>query len=115
MNDYASVYESFTGDDLTLYSGDTSQMTVHTELNKLAANCSHGRMAAGVHYRADGDEGMNLGEKVAIAYYEDYLSRQIEPYGNIQFVKFDGTQHIIPSGGGQTRLVGERAKFQRDI
>ena len=116
MSDFAPVYESTDGDNLVSYSGsDTAAMTVHTELNKLAANCAHGRALAGVHYRADGDEGMILGEKVGIQYYADYLARQTEPYGPISFTKFDGTTYTVPSGGGQTRAIGEPAKQMRDI
>ena len=116
MGDFAPIYESPDGDQLVAYGGgDTAAMTVHTELNKLAANCAHGRALAGVHYRADGDEGLILGEKVGIQYYADYLARQTEPYGPISFTKFDGTTYTIPSGGGVARAIGEPAKFQRDI
>ena len=104
------------GDQLTMYTGsDTAAMTVHTELNKLASNCALGRNMAGVHYRADGDYGLDLGEKIAIQYYLDYLSRQTEPYGPITFTKFNGDTFTIPSGGGQTRALGEPVAFERDI
>ena len=116
MGSFAPIYESPDGNALSAYGGgDTAAMTVHTELNKLASNCSHGRAMAGVHYRSDGDLGMELGEKVAIAYYKDYLSRQIEPYGAISFTKFDGTTFTLEAGGGQTRALGEAVKRQRDI
>ena len=116
MGPFNQINESPDGDQLTEYTGgDTGAITVHTELNKLASNCSLGRNFAGIHYRIDGDEGMVLGEKVAIQYYEDYLSRQIEPHGTITFRKFDGTTHTIASGGGQTRTTGTPAKFTRDI
>ena len=95
--------------------GDTAAMTVHTELNKLASNCALGRNMAGVHYRADGDYGLDLGEKIAIQYYMDYLARQTEPYGPITFTKFNGDTFTIPSGGGQTRAIGEPVQFERDI
>ena len=114
--DFSNVYESVDGDALSAYSGgDTGAMTLHSELNKLASNCAIGRNMAGVHYRADGDYGLDLGEKIAIQYYEDYLSRQIEPYGAISFKKFDGTTHVIASGGGQTRSTGDPVAFERDI
>ena len=122
MGDFNQINESPDGDQLTEYTGpDTAAITVHTELNKLASNCSLGRNFAGIHYRIDGDEGMNLGEKVAIQYYEDYLTRQIEPHGLISFKKFDGTTHVIQAGGGQdgrgvtANPVGTRARFARDI
>ena len=116
MGTFAPVYESTDGENLSSYGGgDTAAMTVHSELNKLASNCAHGRALAGVHYRADGDEGMKLGEKVGIQYYADYLARQIEPHGPISFKLFDGTTYTIPSGGGQARAIGEPARFERDI
>ena len=116
MGTFAPVYESADGDTLTPYSGsDTAAMTVHTELNKLASNCALGRNMAGVHYRSDGDYGLDLGEKIAIEYYMDYLARQTEPYGPISFIKFDGTVHTIPSGGGTVRALGEPVNFERDI
>jgi hypothetical protein len=40
--------------------------TVGGELNKLAANVALGRDTAGVHWRSDGVEGLNLGEGVAV-------------------------------------------------
>ncbi len=49
------------------------QMTVGSELDKLASNIALGRNFGGVHYRQDGDEGILLGEKVAIKYLQDHL------------------------------------------
>lgn len=116
MSPYDQIIESVDGNNTRQYTGtDTAAMTVHTELNKLASNCSISRNMAGVHYRADGDYGMELGEKIAIAYYEDYLTRQTEPWGTISFTKFDGTTHTLKSGGGQTRAVGTPARFENEI
>jgi hypothetical protein len=50
---------------------DAAAMTVNGEINKLAANLALGRDWAGVHYRADGDGGMVLGEDYALAYLVD--------------------------------------------
>ena len=58
-------------DGLTLHSYAQSPLTVGGELNKLAANISLGRDTAGVHWRSDGIEGMNLGETVAIRLLHD--------------------------------------------
>ncbi len=58
------VVTSADGTTLEAYSGPP--LTINNELNKLAANVSLGRDTAGVHFRSDGIEGMNLGEKVAI-------------------------------------------------
>lgn len=41
------------------------------ELNKLANNMSLGRDAAGVHYRQDGIQGLQIGEQVAIALLQE--------------------------------------------
>ena len=46
----------------------TGTLTVLGELNKIAFNTSIGRDHAGVHYRADCEQGLFLGEKVAIAF-----------------------------------------------
>ena len=86
-----SVVHSTDGLSLSAYSGDTSQMTVHGEINKLASNMSIGRNMAGVHYRSDGDQGMILGEKIAIQYYKDIRSTANESIGTITIVGFDGT------------------------
>ena len=94
--EYGRVLESQDGANLTEYGGDTSNMTVHTELNKLAANCAMGRNIAGVHYRADSDGGNRLGEKVAVEYYKDYMSRQIQPHDQISCLGFDGNSLVIP-------------------
>jgi hypothetical protein len=63
-----------TPDGLSLvdYTGaDVDQMTVGSELNKLAANEARGRHIAGVHWHSDGVEAMLLGEQVAIALLQD--------------------------------------------
>jgi hypothetical protein len=63
-----------TPDGLSLvdYTGaDADQMTVGSELNKLASNEARGRHIAGVHWHSDGVEAMLLGEQVAITLLED--------------------------------------------
>ena len=96
MGNYSAVQHSTTGDSLISYTrSDSGDLTVHGELNKLAANIAIGRNIAGVHYRADGDCGMMLGQKVAIAYFKDYISRQIESRGNITIVGFDGVSVTV--------------------
>lgn len=91
----STVIESRDGDSLVSYGGDTTGMTIGTELNKLAANISIARNMAGVHYRADGDEGMKLGEKVAIGYVKDQLSTYNEAAPTLTLKKFDGTTITI--------------------
>lgn len=88
--------ESLDGSTLSTYSGaDASQMTIHGELNKIASNIALGRNMCGVHFRADGDEGMILGEKVAIQWFKDLREQQNEDIGEVSLVKFDGTTEIV--------------------
>ncbi len=86
-----SVVHSLNGSSLDAYSGDVSNMTIHGEINKLASNMSIGRNMAGVHYRSDGDQGMILGEKIAIEYYKDLKTLSNESIGDITFIGFDGS------------------------
>jgi hypothetical protein len=56
------------GTKLKNYEGnDKDQMTIHGELNKLAANIAIGRNGAGVHYRSDYTASLILGEEVSIS------------------------------------------------
>jgi hypothetical protein len=88
--------ESLDGFTLSTYTGaDASQMTIHGELNKIASSIAIGRNMCGVHYRSDGDEGMKLGEKVAIQYFKDLRAQQNENIGKITIVKFDGTEEEV--------------------
>jgi hypothetical protein len=90
------VKESLDGVNLTDYTGaDASQMTIHGELNKIASNIAIARNMLGVHYRSDGDEGVKLGEKVAIQWFKDLREQQNEVIGPISIVKFDGTTEIV--------------------
>lgn len=88
--------ESLDGDNLSDYMGaDASQMTIHGELNKIASNIAIGRNFCGVHYRSDGDEGIKLGEKVAIQYFKDLRDQQNEEIGTVTITKFDGTEEEV--------------------
>lgn len=51
-----------------------AQMTLGSELDKLSANVCMFRDFAGIHYRGDGEEGMMLGEQVAIKFLQDHAS-----------------------------------------
>lgn len=88
------------GTSLLAYSGDISDMTVATEINKLASNVGIGRNWAGIHYRSDAIAAIKLGEKVAIHYMQDILSTMVENNSNgsaltIAFRKFDGTMQVV--------------------
>lgn len=91
---------SVDGESLVAYSdGDASSMTIVGELNKLASNIALGRDFAGVHYRADGDQGILSGEEIAI----DYLQRKIKEFGatdaglfnGFELEKMDGSRIMI--------------------
>ncbi len=83
---------------LVAYTG--TPLIVGNELNKLAANISLGRDMAGVHYRSDGTEGINLGEKVALSLLSDESFTRNIPFNGFTLTKFDGTR--ITVGGKQT-------------
>ena len=87
------VAPSADGTALETYSG--GNLTVGNELNKLAANISIGRDTAGVHWRSDGIEGMNLGEKVAITMLENYKDTYNEVFAGFSIRKFDGTVVVV--------------------
>ncbi|MEM7101125.1 MAG: vanadium-dependent haloperoxidase [Pseudomonadota bacterium] len=97
----APVHANMDGSGLDAWTGTT--LTVGGELNKLAANISLGRDTAGVHYRSDGIEGMNLGEQVALAILADYADTHAEA--------FDG--FTLTSFAGQTLNVGASTRTER--
>ena len=70
-------------------------LTVGGELNKLASNISLGRDAAGVHWRTDGDQGMYLGEEVAIRLLRDHKLLNNEPFAGFSLRKFNGSTVTI--------------------
>jgi PAP2 superfamily len=86
------VVPSSDGLSLTPFAGP---LTIGNELNKLAANISIGRDAAGVHWRSDGIEGMNLGEAVAISLLKDYKETYNENFAGFTFTRFNGTSITI--------------------
>jgi membrane-associated phospholipid phosphatase len=87
-----SVVPSPDGLSLTQFAGT---LTVGNELNKLAANISIGRDTAGVHWRSDGIEGMNLGEEVAISLLKDYKETYNENFAGFTFTRFNGSSITI--------------------
>ena len=71
---------------------DAGDVTIVGELNKLASNAALGRDFAGVHYRADGDHGIELGEQFAIEYLQcklkEYHGAPVAAY--FELGKFNG-------------------------
>ncbi len=85
------------------YTGAT--LTVGNELNKLAFNTSIGRDHAGVHYRTDCDQGLLLGEKVALSLLQDESFTRNIPFKGFTLTKFDGTKITI-GAKKTTNLLG---------
>ncbi len=83
------------GTSLEPYTGeDTGQITVGTELNKIAWNIAIGRNFAGVHWHSDYAQSLLLGESMAIS----LLSELVNTYTQnayFSFTKFDGTPITI--------------------
>jgi hypothetical protein len=75
------------------YTGEA--LTVGGELNKLAVNIAFGRNIAGVHWRSDGSESLQMGEQVAIKLLQDMRLTFNEKFAGFRFTKFDGTQVTI--------------------
>jgi len=83
------------GTKLKEYQGnDKNQITIHGELNKLAANVAIGRNMAGVHYRSDYIESVQLGERLAMGILEEQKINYSE-IPTYQFTKFDRTTATI--------------------
>jgi membrane-associated phospholipid phosphatase len=79
------------GTGLMPYTGsDASQMTVGGELNKLASNVGMGRVDSGIHWRQDIQQGMLLGEAVAISLLRDQAHLYNENYTGFTFTGFNG-------------------------
>jgi hypothetical protein len=87
-----------TEDGLALvpYTGsDRNQITVNSELNKLAHNITFGHgIHAGIHWRSDSDVSMVLGEATAISFLQDQAETFNEKF-TVHFTKFDGTTATI--------------------
>lgn len=97
-NNPRTVVPSADGSALVAYTGDT--LTLGGELNKLAANIALGRNMAGVHFRCDSEDGMKLGEAVAIKILEDFAYTVNIDFAGFSLTKFDGTKITI--GAKQT-------------
>ncbi len=80
-----------------------AELTVGGELNKLAANMSHARSWAGIHYRSDSTAGLRIGERVATSVLRDRLRhRSADAYGSrgsFTFTTFDGATVRVTADG----------------
>jgi hypothetical protein len=94
------VVASADGSTRDAYTGpDAAQITVATELNKLAANIGLGRNLAGVHWRSDHTESIKLGEAIAIGTLRDYIGTFNEGWERFYVQKFDGSFVAITGDG----------------
>ena len=84
------------GTALVAWSGAT--LTVGGELNKLANNVSLFRNAAGVHWRADHQQSLLLGESIAIKLLQELSITFNEDDAYFQLTRFDGTTVRIRDG-----------------
>lgn len=70
-------------------------LTLGGELNKLGSNIALGRNIAGVHWRADGDNGLVAGEEVAISILQDHLRSIPERGIGLRLTRFNGMPILI--------------------
>lgn len=74
------------------------RLTVGGEINKLANNIALGRDWAGVHYRSDGVDGLDVGEQQAISLLRDYSRTYNERSDGLTLTKFNGKRIRIRNG-----------------
>jgi hypothetical protein len=87
------------GLSLVAYSGeDASQMTVGSELNKLAGNIAIFRNAAGVHWRSDYTDSLPFGEAIAIRLLQEMSLTFNEDDAYFELTKFSGQKIRIFDG-----------------
>ena len=71
------------------------QITVGSELKRLASNISIARDIAGVHWRSEYTESVFLGERVAIQLLEDYGFTYNEDFAGFHLTDFNGNQRLV--------------------
>lgn len=94
-NDNGTALQPYPGPDI---------LTVGGELNKLAANIAIGRDAAGVHWRTDSIEGLNLGEQVALCLLQDRVQTYNEDFPGYTLTKFNNQKIRINKDSTITNL-----------
>jgi hypothetical protein len=79
-------------DGLSLVPVTDPGLTINGEINKLASNIAQGRDFAGIHWRSDAEQGMLLGEAVALSILSDQSNNYAgEDFDGFVITKFDGT------------------------
>lgn len=82
-------------DGLSLLPFTAAPLTVGGELNKIASNIANARNVAGVHWRSDSTNSMNLGEAIAIQLMQEHKATFNESFAGHSLTKFDGTTITI--------------------
>lgn len=84
------------GLSLAAYAGsDGGEITVQGEINKLASNIGLARNFAGVHWRTDYSDGLQMGEAVALSILSDQREVYGEDFSGFQITQFDGRAIIV--------------------
>ena len=84
------VYQPDSDGKKLMPSGDNARdLTLSSELEKLAANISIGRNMAGVHYYSDYFDSLRMGERVAIGILHEQMLTYGEPF-TMRLRSFDG-------------------------
>ena len=91
-------------DGLRLEPYTSAPLTIGGELDKLAYNIAAGRNFAGIHWRSDMEEGVKLGEAVAIEVLRDLASGyEIEDFGGFRCTRVDGLEVLVSPGSAPSR------------
>jgi membrane-associated phospholipid phosphatase len=75
---------------------DPADFTIGGEIDKLASNIAFGRNFAGIHWRSDAEEGMRLGEAVALSILRDQGGNYPgENFKGFAITTFDGENLMV--------------------
>jgi hypothetical protein len=76
--------------------GNDPKLTINGEIDKLASNIAMGRDFAGIHWRSDAEEGIRLGEAVALSILRDQRDNYPgENFKGFAITTFDGDNVIV--------------------
>jgi hypothetical protein len=88
-----NVVPSKDGTSLQPYRGP--ELTVGTELDKLAENIAFGRNFGGIHWRSDAIEGLWLGEAYALAYLREMKLSARDLFTGFNLTTFAGERVTV--------------------
>jgi hypothetical protein len=82
---------------LPVSASDIPGLTINGEINKLASNIAMGRDFAGIHWRSDAEEGLRLGEAVALSILRDQNENYAgeKNFQGFTILTFDGDNMIV--------------------